>query len=282
MYEEIPFTTHLNHIVSSSFSASHLLSIIHLYQRQHVMKKLPLILILSLAGCFGVYSFKPVSSMKRYFILLFVMVFVSSCTVTVTPRLDSSLGRDAFTNMGKIDLREAAIALYIEPKLSELKVNQEIKMGKFSFDIGNAFSVKLIKALSYTFRTIYFIEKPNYTGSDTVDAIMRISLHDVDVSSDVKTGFWKVSTDSYTRLSIRAEIYDIEKKKTVWVGTTQAKETGAHEEWAQMTYQEAGRGFAESINKAIDRAIGELIKQMGKSSNLRLYLDKVEQQRKGA
>ena len=28
------------------------------------MKKLPLILILSLAGCFGVYSFKPVSSMN--------------------------------------------------------------------------------------------------------------------------------------------------------------------------------------------------------------------------
>ncbi len=64
MYERTSFTTHLNHNVCSSFSASHLLSIIHLYQGQRAMKKLPLILILSLAGCFGVYSFKPVSSMN--------------------------------------------------------------------------------------------------------------------------------------------------------------------------------------------------------------------------
>ncbi len=219
--------------------------------------------------------------MKRYFVLLFVMVFVSSCAVKVSPTLNSSLGIDAFTNMGKIDLRDAAIALYIEPKLSELKVDQEIQMGKFSFDIGNAFSVKLIKALSYTFKTIYFIEKPNYTGSGSVDAVMRVSLQDVDVNTDIKTGFWKVSTDSYTRLSIRAEIYDMVNEKTVWVGTTQTKEAGAHEEMAAMTYQEAGRGFAESIDKAIDHAIGELIKQMGKSSNLRLYLDRVEQQHKG-
>jgi len=221
--------------------------------------------------------------MQRYIILLFVMLSVSSCAVKVSPTLNSSLGIDAFTNMGKIDLREATIALYIEPKLSELKVDQEINMGKYSFNIGNAFSVKLIKALAYTFKTIYFIEKPNYTGSAPVDAVMRVSLQDVDVNCGFKQGFWKVSTDSYTRLSIRAEIYDIGNEKTVWVGTTQTKETGVHEEMtAGMTFQEAGRGFAEAMDKAIDHAIGELINQMGKSSNLRLYLDKVEQQRKGA
>lgn len=110
-----------------------------------------------------------------------------------------------------------------------------------------------------------------------MDALMRVDLQDVDVNMGVKSGFSTVSTEGYTRLSIRAEIRDIKENKTVWVGTTQAKETGRHEEMGQMTYQEAGRGFATSIDKAIDIAIGSLINQMSKSRNLNLYIAKWEE-----
>ena len=107
-----------------------------------------------------------------------------------------------------------------------------------------------------------------------IDGLMRVGFQDVDVNMGVKSGFSTVSTESYTRLSIRAEILDLNEKKTVWVGTTQANDPGAHEEMGQMTYQEAGRGFAASIDKAIDKAIGSLINQMGKSQNLNHYIDK--------
>lgn len=198
------------------------------------------------------------------------------CAVKVQPVLNSSLGIDAFENMKKIELQDVSIALYIDPKLRNLKVSQKLKMGEYSFEMGNAFSVKLIKAISYKFKTIILIDTPNYTGSDPIDALMRVGLQDVDVNMGVKSGFSTVSTESYIRLSIRAEIRDIKENKTIWVGTTQAKETGAHEEMGQMTYQEAGRGFAVSIDKAIDKAIGSLINQMSKSQNLNLYIDKWE------
>lgn len=208
------------------------------------------------------------------FVISVIILIVAGCAVKVQPILNSSLGIDAFENMKKIDPQNISLALYIGPKLRHLKVNQKLKMGEYTFQVGDAFSVKLIKALSYKFRTIILIDTPNYSGDVPVDALMRVSLQDVDVNMDVKSGFYVATTEGYTRLSIRAEIRDIKEGKTVWVGTTQAKETNMHEELGQMTYQEAGRGFATSIDKAIDIAIGSLINQMGKSSNLKLYIDK--------
>ena len=205
---------------------------------------------------------------------------IMGCAVSVKPVLNSSLSMDAFEKMGKIDLHDVKLALYLEPKIKELKVDQEIKMGKYSFDIGKAFSAKLIKALAYNFRTIYFTEKPDYTGTDPIDAIMYVNLQDVDVNLSTKSGFSTVYAEAYVRLSIRAEIKDVEEKKTIWVGTTQAKESASHEEMGRMYYQEAGRGYAMAIDSVVDRAIGDLINDMSKSQNLRSYIDKWEQKHK--
>ena len=184
----------------------------------------------------------------------------------------------AFENMKKVQLHDASIAIYLDPEIKKLRVEREIKAGDFSFPVGGALSVKLIKALTYTFKTVYLIDKPAYTGPDKVDAIMSVSLQDIDVNLEVNSGFASVATKSYTRFAIRAEIKDTVSKDTVWVGTTQAQTSGKHEEMAQMTYQEAGRGFAAGMDKAIDKVVGELIYQMGKSQNLVKYLKKWEQE----
>ncbi len=223
------------------------------------------------------------NSMKKAILLLFISMItlgIIGCTVNVKPVLNSSLSMDAFKKMGKIELHDTRIALYIDQKMKELNANQTIKMGNFSFDLGDAFSVKLIKALAYNFKTIYFLDQPTYAGAYPVDAIMYVNLQDADVNLGIKTGFSTVSTEAYTRLSIRAEIKDAEENKTIWVGTTQAKESGSHEE-KYMTYQEAGRGYAIAIDNAIDKAIGDLINDMSKSQNLQLYIAKWEQRHKG-
>lgn len=215
------------------------------------------------------------------FIALVMTSGIIGCAVKVTPVLNSSLSMDAFVKMGKVDFHNVKLALYLDPKIKELKVDQDIKMGKFSFDLGNAFSVKLIKALAYNFKTIYFIEKPDYIGNDSIDALMYVNLQDVDVNLSTKSGFSTVYAEAYVRLSIRAEIKDVDEKKTVWVGTTQAKETASHQEMGTMYYQEAGRGYAMAIDSAIDKAIGDLISDMSKSQNLSAYIDKWEQKQKG-
>ena len=206
----------------------------------------------------------------------------TGCAVNVSPVLNSSLSMDAFEKMGKVDVQDVKLALYIDPKIKELKLEQNVQSGKFSFNIGRAFSAKLIKALAYNFKTIHFIESPNYTGTDTIDAVMYVNLEDVDLNLSLKSGLTTVSAETYTRLSIRAEIKDFDEKKTIWVGTTQAKESAIHQELGPMYYQEAGRGYAMAIDSAIDKAIGDLINDMSKSQNLSLYIDKWEQKHKGA
>lgn len=216
------------------------------------------------------------------FIAVVATLGITGCAVSVTPVLNSSLSMDAFEKMGKVDVQDVKIALYIDPKIKELKMEQNVQSGKFSFNIGRAFSAKLIKALAYNFKTIYFIENPNYTGTDTIDAIMYVNLEDVDLNLSLKSGLTTVSAETYARLSIRAEIKDFNEKKTIWVGTTQAKESATHQELGPMYYQEAGRGYAMAIDSAIDKAIGDVICDMSKSQNLRSYIDKWEQKHKGA
>ncbi len=224
--------------------------------------------------------------MKSIILIAFVIVVtlfgIIGCAINVTPVLNSSLSMDAFEKMGKIDMQDVKLALYIDPKIKELKASQTVKMGNFSFDIGKAFSAKMIKALAYNFRTIYFIDKPDYSGTDTVDALMYVNLQDVDVNLGLKEGFTTTSTEAYVRLSIRAEIKDIEDKKTIWVGTTQAKESASHQDAkGYMSYQEGGRGYAMVIDMSIDKAIGDLISDMSKSQNLRSYIEKWKQKHKG-
>ncbi|ABA56525.1 MULTISPECIES: hypothetical protein [Nitrosococcus] len=221
--------------------------------------------------------------MKNKFFSLIIVAFigVAGCTVKVAPSLDSSLGMDAFENMRQINMRDVSLALYLDPKLKNLNVEQKIRMGEFSFDIGRAFSAKLVKALAYNFRTIHIIDTLSYSGPEPVDALMRVSLQDMDVNMAMRTGFATISTEAYSRLSIRAEIQDAQENRTIWVGTTQAKEEGGSQEMGQMTYQEAGRGFASTMSSAIDKAIGDLLGQMNKSSNLHNYLAKWEQKNNG-
>ena len=211
---------------------------------------------------------------------LFTVLFfiLSGCQqIKVEPVLSSSLGITAFQNMEKIQLHDVSLALYLDDKIKNLIVEKEIRAGKFKFEVGNALSVKLIKALTYTFRTVHLVKKPSYVGPEKIDAMMLVTLQDVDMNLDVKIGFVSVATESYSRFAIRAEIKDMESKDTVWVGTTQAQTTGKHEEMAQMTYQEAGRGFAVGIDMAIDKVVGNLVRQMEKSQSLSSHLKIWEQ-----
>lgn len=198
------------------------------------------------------------------------------CTVKISPPLSSSLGMSAFDAMRVIQPRDVAIALYIDPKIREIQGAQKIKSGEFSFPVGAAFSVKLVKALAYHFDTIVLIDQPAYSGDVPIHGLMRVTLQDVDLNMSVKSGFATVQSESYTRLVVRAELQDYAENRPVWVGTTQAQESSIHQEMSQLTYQEAGRGFASGIDVAIDKAVGDLVGQIQKSSNLKASLDRWE------
>lgn len=218
--------------------------------------------------------------MKKITLILVALTFFSltGCSkIQVSPRLDSSLSYEAFSRMKCLKVKDASIALYLDPNLVNAKCTQSIKMGNFSFDLGKAIAVKFIKGMSYQFKTIYLVDKPAIPKHLNAQALMRVSLQDIDTKMDVHTGFSSVSAESYTRLAIRAEIKDLSEKRIVWVGTTQVSQSRNVNEM-MLTYSEAGRGFAAGFNDAVDKAVGDLLYQMNKSQNLKKYFIKWEDQ----
>lgn len=212
----------------------------------------------------------------KFLSALCILFLLFGCSkVKVSPSLSSSLSYSAYKNMEKIDVRDVSVALVLDKKLLNAKTKQSIKMGEFNFQIGKAFAAKFIKALTHQFKTIKLMDKFDYKKSANYDSIMIVSLQDIDSTMELKQGFSKVSTESYTRLNVRTELKDVSEKRVVWVGTTQVKHTGGIEE-KMLTYQEAGRGFAEGFDQAIDIAIGDLLRQMQKSKNLNKYFIKWE------
>lgn len=209
-------------------------------------------------------------------LLVFSVLFVSGCAkIPVSPSLNSSLGYVAFKNMQSIEARDVSLALYFEPELLQATSQQSVEWGEFTFKLGSALAVKVIKGLSYQFRTIHIIDQPQVPDGMDAQALMRVSLQDFDSQMDVKTGWSSVAAESYTRLSIRAEIKDFAENRVVWVGASQVSQEGGIEEM-MLTYQEAGRGFAAGFDSAIDKAVGDLLNQINKSSNLDKYFDRWE------
>jgi hypothetical protein len=202
------------------------------------------------------------------------LLLITGCSkVQVNPDLDASLGYEAFSSMKIINLRDIALGLYLSPKLVNATASQSIKMGQFDFAIGKALAVKLTKAMAYQFQEVHLLE--NTASKENVQALMRIELQDIDSKMDLKSGWSTVSAESYTRLAIRAELQDATTGKIMWIGTSQVNQTGGINEKI-LTYQEAGRGFASGFDGAIDKAVGDLLRQMNKSQNLRNYFKAIE------
>lgn len=218
-----------------------------------------------------------ISTTIQRFALASALVFTSACeTVPVQPVLGTSLGFEAYRAMGEISIRDASIGVYIEPELAELMVERKINLGEFSFPVGEAFSAKLIKGVAHNFRTVVLLDSPAAPADRQLDAIMRVGVQDIDFEAKAKGGWSAVTASTYIRTEIRAEIRDVAEDRIVWVGTTSAQQEGTHLEHYAMTYQEAGRGFAMSVDKAIDAAVGDLLRQVGRSSNLQSYFQRWE------
>ena len=212
--------------------------------------------------------------MRLTCILMLGAALLAACTVNVSPPLGTSLGMRAFESMKVIERHNISVGLYIDPKLRSYKVTATIRSGNYEFNLGEALSTKLIKALAYQFNRVKLAE--NLADAKTEDAIFIISLKDIDVQLKAVSGLAKVEAKSYVRLALRAELRDTKNNRIVWVGTTDAKEELVHEEMGEMHYQEAGRGFARAIDRAIDHAIGDILAQMSKSANFKKYVNEKE------
>lgn len=207
------------------------------------------------------------------------LLLVVGCTSIQTSSLSTSLGLPALENMGELYQRRASIGVYIEPKIRDLMLRGEYRYTIFEFRAGQAFAAKLLKALSYQFNRVVILKNLQSKPEPPVDAVMTVALQDADMSFEINPGFAVITTSSFARLAIRAELRD-QQGTVVWVGTARSEGQGEGQARGQLTEQEAARQIALGVESAIDTTVADLVKQMTQSPNMRRYLQEWEQRRR--
>jgi hypothetical protein len=207
------------------------------------------------------------------------LIAVTGCASTQVAQLSTSLGITAFENMGDLNQRDVHVAVFVDPKLRELNLTGEYKFTKFEFPAGEAFTVKLIKALSYNFRRITLTKSRSAAVAPPPDATLEVEVQDAHLSFEINPKWATVDTQSFARLVVRAELKEPEGR-VVWVGVARAQGEGGGQARGVLLETDAARQIALGVERAIDSTVADLVKQMVESPGMQQALNDWEKRRK--
>lgn len=219
---------------------------------------------------------------RNRLLLLSFAVFVgansSACGSTQVAQLSTSLGLTAFENMGDINQRNVHVAVLVDQKLRDLNLTGEYKFTKFEFPAGEAFTVKLLKALSYNFKRITLLKSRAVALDPPPDAVLEVSLQDAHLTFEINPKWATVDTQSFARLVVRAELKEA-TGRVVWVGVARAQAEGGGQSRGVLLETDAARQIALGVERAIDSTIADLVKQMVQSPGMQQSLREWEKRR---
>ena len=207
------------------------------------------------------------------------MLALTACGSTQVAQLSTSLGIAAFENMGDINQRDVHVALFVDQKLRELNLTGEYKFTKFEFPAGEAFTVKLIKALSYNFRRITLLKSRSASVEPALDAILEVGVQDAHLSFEINPKWATVDTQSFARLVVRAELKE-GNRRVIWVGVARAQGEGGGQARGVLQETDAARQIALGVERAIDSTVADLMKQMVQSPGMQQAIREWEKRRK--
>jgi hypothetical protein len=202
--------------------------------------------------------------MPRKIFLLLVLVVVGCAPTIVRVPLDKTLGLETFSNIGTMERKNISIGLYIGPKLKNLALASKVTVGAYNeseaviykFYVGRNFTVRLIKALAYNVNKLKLLEQPHPSAGDNLDATMIVEFQDAEIFFKDMGSSWLCES----WLAVKATLKDNATGDIVWVGTTRAEDKGKY------------RRSALGINKTIERAVAQLVRQISESENYAKYV----------
>ena len=207
------------------------------------------------------------------------LAVLAGCGSTQVAQLSTSLGLAAFENMGDINQRDVHVAVFVEERLRNLNLTGEYRFTKFEFPAGDAFTVKLLKALSYNFRRITFLKSRDARIDRPPDAILEVAVQDAHLSFEINPKWATVDTQSFARLVVRAELKEGDGR-VVWVGVARAQAEGGGQARGILLETDAARQIALGVERAIDSTVADLIKQMVQSPGMQESLNAWEKRKK--
>lgn len=212
-------------------------------------------------------------------ISLIGLTILAGCASTQVAQMSTSLGLAAFENMGDLNQRDVHIALFVDERLRNLNLTGEYKFTKFEFPAGEAFTVKLIKALSYNFKRITLLKSRSARIEPVPDAFLDVEVQDAHLTFDITAKWATVDTESFARLVVRAELKESDGR-VAWVGVARAQGKGGGQARGALMETDAARQIALGVERAIDSTVADLIKQMVESPGMKQSLKEWEKRRK--
>lgn len=209
---------------------------------------------------------------RKFSVLWILPFFVASCgKVTMQPTLSSSVGFEAFEQLGHIQRAPVHVAVLIDPKLRDLVFHLEHGPAIYNIEAGRAMAAKIIKLASYMFDEVSIVSKRD----EASPLLLNVGLQQEQpgMSVDVSQRIFTAMSDISTKVDFRLRAALTEHGETIWVGTarvTDEVKTGG------LTGQggiDLSRAISETVDRATDRLVADLMRQVRRSESLKKYLE---------
>lgn len=209
---------------------------------------------------------------QRWLIWPALLSLVVGCgKVTMQPTLSSSVGLEAFEELGQIQRAPAHVAVLIDPSLRDLLFRLEHGQAIYNVAAGRAIAVKVVKMASYMFNEVSIVKNRDDAGR----LLLQVGLQQEQsgLAVDVTQRFFTVMYDVSTKIDFRLRASLTDRGETIWVGTarvTDEVKTGGLEAGGAI---DISRAISETVDRATDRLVADLMRQVRRSESLKKYLE---------
>ena len=198
-----------------------------------------------------------------------VLGALSGCEGHIKARLDNSIGVATYQNLGLIEQKPIGVGLVMGDRIKNAMV--EVKAGgvKFTMAVGEALTARMMYALVLQFERAQLLSQPSLPADGSLDALMFVTLKDLDASVDISPKWKTVATESSGWIEVEAVLKD-KDNKILWIGTSRAEAEESQESIMYAGGQDAGA----AMNRAVEITVAKLVNQMAVSSSLREFVER--------
>jgi hypothetical protein len=199
--------------------------------------------------------------------LLAIAGLLAACEGQINARLDNSIGLATYENIGLIERKPLGIGLVVDEALRTAKTEVVTKNIRYHMAVGEALTSRLMYALVLQFERVQLLSEPALPDDRRLDAVMLVSLKDLDASVAISPKWTTVATESSGWIEVEAVLKD-RNNQIVWVGTSRAEAEAEEQSIGMAGAQDAG----SAMNVAIERTVAKLVAQMAESGSLRDFI----------
>ena len=135
--------------------------------------------------------------------------------------------------------------------------------------VGEALVARLMHALVLQFERVQLLDRPSLPADGTLDALMTVTLKDLDATVNLSPQWNTVATESSGWIEVEAILKDGDGQ-ILWVGTSRSEAEASQ----QSIGIAGGQDASAAMNRAIEATVAKLVNQMSISSSLREYIDR--------